>query len=77
MDTYTFCERLGKVEGNRWMKAHWSNWYNEDYIKKLAERGVKRVRIPIGDWTVNQYSHYKGCMDGAADEIKKMLDICA
>ena len=53
MDTYTFCERLGKLEGNRWMKAHWSNWYNEDYIKKLAERGVKRVRIPIGDWTVN------------------------
>lgn len=59
------------------MKAHWSNWYNEDSIKSLAEKGVKRVRIPIGDWTINQYSHYKGCMDGAADEIRKMLDICA
>ena len=40
MDTYTFCEKLGAVEGNRWMKSHWDNWYNEDFIKSLAEKGV-------------------------------------
>ena len=35
------------------------------------------MRLPIGDWTINPYGPYVGCMDGAADQIRKMLDICA
>ena len=34
------------------------------------------MRLPIGDWTVKPYGPYIGCMDGAKDEIKWLLDMC-
>jgi len=51
------------------MKAHWDNWYKEDHIKALADRGVEIVRLPIGDWTLNPYGPYVGCMDGADERV--------
>ena len=33
--------------------------------------------MPIGDWTITPYGPYIGCMDGAADWIQNMLDLCA
>ena len=69
MDSYTFCEKLGPVEGNMVMRAHWDAWYHENDIKDLAERGVEMVRLPIGDWTLNPYGPYVGCMDGAEQKI--------
>ena len=33
MDSWTLCEALGPVEGNKLMKAHWETWYTEDHIK--------------------------------------------
>ena len=51
------------------MKAHWENFYTENYIKDMANKGIKLVRLPIGDWTINQYDHYVGCMDGAEEKI--------
>ena len=76
MDSWTFCEVLHKRGmkmtppdpnyANKWMTAHWNSWYTEDTIANLSARGVKRVRLPIGDWTINQYGPYRGCMDGAA-----------
>jgi glucan 1,3-beta-glucosidase len=53
MDSYTVCEALGPVEGNKLMRAHWDSWYTENHIKDLADRGVEWVRLPIGDWTIN------------------------
>jgi len=35
------------------------------------------VRLPIGDWTLNPYGPYIGCMDGAEEHIQWMLDTCA
>jgi aryl-phospho-beta-D-glucosidase BglC (GH1 family) len=35
------------------MRGHWENWFNESWMDKLAERGVERVRLPVGDWTIN------------------------
>ena len=60
-DSHSFCqvmtERGKKMNdanyANKWMRAHWDAWYTEDHIKGLADRGVKRVRLPIGDWTIN------------------------
>jgi len=83
-DSHSFCEVMEKRGkemndpnyANKWMRAHWDSWYNETHIEQLAERGIKRVRLPIGDWTINQYNHYKGCMDGAAEKIEWMLDTC-
>jgi len=77
MDSWTFCEALGPDIGNKWMRAHWDSFYTEDYIKDLADRHVKRVRLPIGDWTMTPYGPYIGCMDGAEDKIQWMLDTCA
>ena len=59
------------------MKSHWDNWYKEDNIKALADSGVEIVRLPIGDWTLNPYGPYIGCMDGADERVQWMLDICA
>lgn len=69
MDSYSLCEVLGPVEGNKLMRAHWDTWYTEDHIKQLAERNVEMVRLPIGDWTLNPYGPYSGCMDGASEKI--------
>ena len=59
------------------MRAHWDTFLNEQYMTELANRGVERVRLPIGDWTINPYGPYVGCMDGAKDYISKMMDWCA
>lgn len=61
---------------NKWMQAHWHSWYTEDTIANLSARGVKRVRLPIGDWTMNPYGPYVGCMDGAKDWVRWMMDTC-
>lgn len=47
------------------MKTHWDKFYTDDYFKDLSMKGIRRVRLPIGDWTMNPYGPYKGCMDGA------------
>ena len=52
-DSYTLCEALGPVEGNKVMKAHWDGFYNETSISDLASRGVEIIRLPVGDWTLN------------------------
>merc|ERR1712151_1028155 len=76
MDSYTFCEALGPEEGNKVMRAHWDAWINEDHLKQLSEREIEIVRLPIGDWTLKPYGPYVGCMDGAKDKIKWLLDVC-
>lgn len=38
MDSYTFCEALGPVEGNKVMRSHWDNWVTEEHIAGLAAR---------------------------------------
>lgn len=76
MDSYTFCEALGPLLGNKVMQEHWDTWYTEEHIINLSKRGVDMVRLPIGDWTLEPYGPYVGCMDGAADRIQWMLDTC-
>jgi len=75
-DTYTFCELLGPVEGNKVLTAHWNAWLTEDFVREISERQVKAVRLPIGDWTITQYGPYVGCTDGAVDKIQWFLDLC-
>lgn len=77
MDSYTLCEALGPEAGNKVMRAHWENWYDNYTIGNLSIRGVEMVRLPIGDWTLKPYGPYVGCMDGAEDYIQKMFDWCA
>ena len=74
MDSWTFCEALGPEEGNRIMRSHYENWVTEKDIKDLADREVKIIRVPVGDWTFNPYGPYVGCMDGAEDKISWLLD---
>jgi len=33
MDSWTLCEALGPIEGNKVMREHWDTWYTEDHIK--------------------------------------------
>ena len=69
VDSWTFCEALGPEKGNEVMMDHWETWYTEDHIKDLADRKVEMVRLPIGDWTLDPYGPYVGCMDGAEAKI--------
>jgi len=71
------CEALGPVEGNKVLRSHWDNWLTEDHIIGLKKRGIEIVRLPIGDWTLNQYGPYVGCTDGAAEKIEWALDMFA
>ena len=32
MDSWTLCESLGPIEGNKWMRTHWDLWLNETHI---------------------------------------------
>jgi len=77
MDSFTLCTALGPVEGNAVMRAHWDAWYNESSISDLAKRGVEIIRLPVGDWTLNPYGPYVGCMDGAAEKIDWFYNTCA
>ena len=77
MDSWSLCEVLGPEEGNKLMRAHWDAWYTDDHIKQLSMRGIEMVRLPIGDWTLDPYGPYIGCMDGAEDKVQWMLDTCA
>lgn len=77
MDSFTFCKALGPELGNKVMRQHWDTFYTEQDIKDLANRGVQMVRLPIGDWTLNPYGPYIGCMDGSTEKIDWMMDTCA
>ena len=77
MDSFTLCEALGPTEGNAVMRAHWDAWYTEANISALADRGVEIIRLPVGDWTLDPYGPYVGCMDGAAEKIDWFYDTCA
>jgi len=77
MDTYTLCEALGPEEGNKLMRAHWETFYTEEHIANLSARGVEMVRLPVGDWTLDPYGPYVGCLDGAEEAVQWMFDTCA
>lgn len=77
IDSWTLCESLGPEAGNSVMQAHWASFYTADHIKDLAAKGVKMVRLPVGDWTLKPYGPYVGCMDGAEEWIQWMFDTCA
>jgi glucan 1,3-beta-glucosidase len=59
------------------MRAHWAAWITEDTFKAMAARGVEIVRLPVGDWTLNPYGPYVGCMDGADEYIDWFYDMAA
>jgi glucan 1,3-beta-glucosidase len=77
MDSYTVCEALGPEEGNKLMRAHWETWFTEKDVKNLADRNVTMVRLPIGDWTLDPYGPFVGCMNGSEEKIQWMFDMCA
>jgi len=76
MDSFTFCSALGPVEGNKQMRRHWKTWVREEDIKSIADSGANALRIPVGDWMYVPYGPYIGCMDGALDELARVLDLC-
>ena len=39
-DSYSFCQILGKDEGNRQMRAHWEKFYDESYIEDMASKAI-------------------------------------
>lgn len=38
---------------------------------------MTRIRLPIGDWTFNQYGPYVGCMNGSIEYIDKVFEWAA
>ena len=76
LDSYTFCTALGKEEANKQLRRHWQAWVKEEHIQYLAQNGVDTIRIPVGDWMYVPYEPYIGCMDGAMDELNRILQLC-
>lgn len=74
-DSFTFCKALGPEEANKQMRRHWKTWVTEHEIKNLAKIGVDTVRIPVGDWMYVPYGPYIGCMDGAVEELDRVLKL--
>ena len=38
MDTYTFCQSLGPIEGRRQLNEHFKYWFNETDIKNIVNK---------------------------------------
>mmetsp|Transcript_28348 Transcript_28348/g.37078 ORF Transcript_28348/g.37078 Transcript_28348/m.37078 type:complete len:519 (+) Transcript_28348:49-1605(+) len=76
VDQYTFCEVLGAKEANRQLRVHWATWVTEEDIAQLAHHGFNSVRIPVGDWMYKPYAPFEGCVDGALEEMERVLDLC-
>lgn len=72
----TFCLALGAEEANRQLRRHWATWVTEENIEYMATHGLDSVRIPVGDWMYAPYEPYIGCMDGARDELERVLRLC-
>jgi len=75
MDSYTFCTALGAKEANRQLRQHWKTWLTEEHVRRLHEVGVHHIRIPVADWMFVPYEPYKGCFDGALDELNRALGL--
>lgn len=75
MDTFTFCEALGKEEANRQLRIHYANWVTEKDIQQLAMAGVNSLRLPVGDWMFVAYEPYTGCTDGAIEHLDRVLKL--
>nr|CCA27797.1 putative exo1 [Albugo laibachii Nc14] len=73
MDTFKFCEALGKEEANRQLRIHYANWVTETDIQQLAAAGVNSLRLPVGDWMFVTYEPYTGCTDGAIEHLDRVL----
>ena len=76
IDSLSFCTALGDEEANKQLRRHWRTWVTEKEIVALAEAGVDTVRIPVGDWMYVPYEPYVGCMDGALEELDRVLRLC-
>lgn len=77
IDSYSFCSALGPIEANKQLRRHWQSWVTEEQIANLARTGVETLRIPVGDWMYSPYPPYIGCMDGALDELTRVLKLCS
>lgn len=76
MDTYTFCQSLGPIEGRRQLNEHFKYWFNETDIKNIVNKHITHLRIPIGDWMFFPYGPYIGCTDDSAQYLHKILKLC-
>lgn len=76
IDSKTFCSALGPEAANRQLRQHWRTWVDEEQIRNLAKINVEVLRIPLGDWMFIPYEPYIGCMDGAIDELDRILRLC-
>jgi glucan 1,3-beta-glucosidase len=74
MDIHGFCEVLGPKEANRQLRAHWANWLTEAHIQELSAAGVNSLRLPVGDWMYEPYGAYRGCTDGALEQVDWLLN---
>lgn len=67
---------LGPVEANKQLRRHWRTWVTEKEILFLKGSGLDTLRIPVGDWMYAPYGPFVGCMDGALDELNRVLRLC-
>eukprot|EP01094_Clydonella_sp_ATCC50884_P000337 TRINITY_DN10263_c0_g1_i1.p1 TRINITY_DN10263_c0_g1~~TRINITY_DN10263_c0_g1_i1.p1 ORF type:complete len:512 (-),score=108.84 TRINITY_DN10263_c0_g1_i1:68-1579(-) len=67
VDEYSFCSILGQQEASRQLQQHWSTWFTEDDVKKIASYGLNTIRIPVGYWIFGDTPPF---VDGG----KKFLD---
>lgn len=68
LDEYTFAQVLGQTEASRQLQQHWSTWYTEADIARLASYGINHIRIPIGFWAWD-VSGGEPYVQGAADYL--------
>ena len=64
------------MEANKQLRRHWKTWVTEKEILSLKESGLDTLRIPVGDWMYAPYGPFVGCMDGALDELNRVLRLC-
>ena len=73
---YSLLTALGPEEANKQLRRHWRTWVTEKEILSLKASGLDTLRIPVGDWMYAPYGPFVGCMDGALDELNRVLRLC-
>ncbi|KAL9113358.1 MAG: hypothetical protein Q9227_002399 [Pyrenula ochraceoflavens] len=67
-DQYTFDQISGSQSA---LQQHWSTWFTEADVQKLASTGINALRIPIGWWAFdNSSAPYQ---QGAADYLDQAI----
>ncbi|KAF1977476.1 glycoside hydrolase [Bimuria novae-zelandiae CBS 107.79] len=70
-DEWTLCEKIGREECKKALKAHWDSFVTLGDFKRIKKAGFNVIRIPVGYWSFMDIEW--AYVDGAAPYLDKAI----